>query len=70
MNLPLVRYQIRGLSDERYIEISRKEHATIAGDILNNRDKQAERHMQRHLGRAAERLLALHDAQATPAGPA
>jgi DNA-binding GntR family transcriptional regulator len=61
LQLPLLRYQIRGALDSNYLQKSRDEHAAIAAAILANDPKQAEKRMQRHLGQAAQRLMALPD---------
>jgi len=61
MRLPFLRYQIRGSLDRHYIDNSRTEHARIAAAMLANDAKLAERLMQKHLGKAAERLMTLPD---------
>jgi len=61
MRLPFLRYQIRGSLDRHYIDNSRAEHARIAAAMLSNDAKLAERLMQKHLGKAAERLMTLPD---------
>ena len=61
LQLPLVRYQIRGSLDRNYLKRSREEHALIAQAIIENNAGKAEKHMQAHLGHAADRLMALPD---------
>ncbi|MCD0502481.1 GntR family transcriptional regulator [Bordetella petrii] len=61
MRLPFLRYQIRGSLDRHYIDSSRAEHTRIAAAMLSNDAKLAERLMQKHLGKAAERLMTLPD---------
>lgn len=59
MRLPFLRFQIRGSLDRNYIDNSRKEHVQIAAAILAGDGKRAERLMQNHLGKAADRLMML-----------
>jgi DNA-binding GntR family transcriptional regulator len=61
LQLPVVRYQIRGALDRAYLAKSREEHAGIAQALLKNDGRQAEKRMQEHLGRAADRLMSLPD---------
>jgi len=61
LQLPLVRYQIRGSLDASYLKRSRREHSAIAKAILANDSKAAEKHMHSHLGHAADRLMGFSD---------
>lgn len=61
MRLPFLRFQIRGSLDREYIDNSRKEHAKIAAAMLAGDGKRAERLMQAHLEKAAQRLLSTPD---------
>lgn len=59
MQLPFLRYQIRGSLDRAYVHSSRKEHADIARAMLGHDAKLAEKRMQQHLGKALDRLMSL-----------
>lgn len=59
MQLPFLRYQIRGSLDRAYIRNSRKEHIDIARAMLAHDAKLAEKRMQQHLGKALDRLMTL-----------
>jgi DNA-binding GntR family transcriptional regulator len=57
LQLPLVRFQLRGAIDQEHVEKSQREHAVIAKAILNNNAQQAETLMQQHLQLACDRML-------------
>jgi len=61
MQLPFVKYQIRGSLDRDYITSSKKEHSQIATAMLAGDAKLAERLMQKHLANAADRVMKLPD---------